>query len=159
MEEDQELGPSLPTAGLAIPPIIHCPQSYQFMTVEKWGIGNSRCRGQNPHHQGTAQTHMQGQIVLQLVPPKSCPPEAGMVIGKVSTHTPCDHNMALLSSCPAKPRRDSETAAAPYHPFLQKQVQIYFRTGEPHPLTLTQRPKVTKEAPIPKGRRETQSIQ
>lgn len=59
---------------------------------------------------------------------KDCPPEASMVIGKVSTPTACAHNRALLSSCPAKPRRDNETAAAPYISFLQKQVQIYFRT-------------------------------
>lgn len=70
-----------------------------------------------------------------------------MVIGKAQDPHFFARNMALLSSCPAMPRRDRETAATSYTYFLQEQIQKYLRNLEPHPPTLTQRPKITEEAP------------
>lgn len=67
-----------------------------------------------------------------------------MVIGKVSTHSPCTHN-------PARLRRGSERAAAPYAPLSPGAISNVSQNLEPHPLTLTHKSKVTEEVPSPRG--------
>lgn len=80
---------------------------------------------------------------------KSYPPELGMVVG---AHILCVHNRALLSSCLAQPKRGRETAAAPMPLPPRASSKVFQNLGSPHPFTLTQRPKVTEEAPTPPGR-------
>lgn len=67
-----------------------------------------------------------------------------MVIGKVSTHSPCTHN-------PARLRRGSERAAAPDAPLSPGAISNVSQNLEPHPLTLTHKSKVTEEVPSPRG--------
>lgn len=84
---------------------------------------------------------------------KASPPAAGTVIGKVRARILCARHWALLASRLAKPKRDRDTAAAPDAPSSRNKFKSISGPWNPtHPFTLTQRPKVTEEAPAPSGR-------
>ena len=91
-------------------------------------------------------TSVQGQRALSSCPQAQVLPSR-MVFGKVSTHIHCTITWPFSPPAQPGPGEKTETAAAPHDPFLQEQYQNDLRTMEHHPLTLTQRPKVTEEAP------------
>lgn len=124
------------------------------MTVQKGSTRDSRRRGQNPSHQGTAETPVFKARELSAPAPrlKSCPP--AWSLGR-SAPTHCTITRPFSSPAQPGPGEKTETAAAPHDPFLQEQYQNYLRTMEPYPLTLTQRPKVTEEAPTLRRRGKT----
>lgn len=99
-------------------------------------------------------TSVQGQRALSSCPQAQVLPSR-MVFGKVSTHTHCTITWPFSSPAQPGPGEKTETAPAPHDPFLQEQYQNDLRTMEPHPLTLTQRPKVTEEAPTLRRRGKT----
>lgn len=130
--------------------------SSQLMTVEERGTGHSRCRGQNLYHQGKGKIPVcKNRWPASASASGSSPAlqRQPWSLGRSAPTSFISTILALLSFCPAQ--EESKTEAALYAPFLQEQFQMYSRTLEPHPLTLTQRRKVTGEAPTPRGRGKT----
>lgn len=85
---------------------------------------------------------------------KSYPPEVGTVMGKVRPTS------FVSSTWPSFPPvwpspRETVRQQQPHMPFpARTSSKVFQNLGTSHPFALTQRPKVTEEAPTPRERRE-----